>query len=553
MKSPFLAVAPLLIAGSIEPAEAAIRSATAPQGQRLFAPLAETRSIDGTGNNLANTDMGSTFTPFRRVTSTQYADGTGSPSGAARPSARRISNFVFTQSQSVPAQSGISDLFWQWGQFLDHDITETPLADPAEPFNIAVPTGDPWFDPAGTGIEEIPLSRSAPEFVNGVREQINAITSWIDASQVYGSDTERAEFIRAFDGSGRLKSSAGDLLPFNTDGLHNAPTDHDPSFFLAGDIRANEQVGLTALHTLWMREHNYWAGFIRDEDRRWQASGAAGSEPYLTGDEIYELARGMVSAEMQIITYREWLPILLGPGVLGLDSVYRPGLNAAISNEFATAAFRIGHTMLSSQLLRLDSQGAPSAEGHLSLADAFFAPHEITANGIDSVLQGLITQNAQSLDMKLIDDVRNLLFGAPGTGGLDLGSLNLQRGRDHGIASYSQARRDLGLGAPLTFADIDGEPMVIRSLTKVARTPEDLDLWVGGLSESPIAGGLVGETLHTLIVEQFEALRDGDRLWYSRQLPSSLVQLAEEQSMATVLTRNSATVVSASPTPFLVE
>ena len=117
----------------------------------------------------------------------------------------------------------------------------------------------------------------------------------------------------------------------------------------------------------------------------------------------------------------------------------------------------------------------------------------------------------------------------------------------------SQTRRDLGLVAPFNFSDMNGEPTVIRSLTTVARTPEDLDLWVGGLAEAPVAGGLVGETLQVLIVEQFEALWDGDRLWYTRQLPSSLVQLAEAQSMATVLSRNSGVVVSASSTPFLVE
>ena len=55
----------------------------------------------------------------------------------------------------------ITDLFVEWGQFLDHDLDLTLIADPAEPFPIDVPTGDPWFDPTATGTATIPLSRSA--------------------------------------------------------------------------------------------------------------------------------------------------------------------------------------------------------------------------------------------------------------------------------------------------------------------------------------------------------------------------------------------------------
>ncbi|MEM8709925.1 MAG: peroxidase family protein, partial [Planctomycetota bacterium] len=559
MQSPFLVVPLLSMAVSADPNPPSLQRGGSSPGERLFAPLDEVRTIDGTGNNLGDPAMGSTFTPFRRITSVAYEDGAGMPAGEGRPSARRISNAVFAQDGSIPAESGISDLFWQWGQFLDHDITETPTADPVESFPISVPTGDVWFDPAGTGTQEIPLSRSFPLYLSGIREQINVLTAWIDASQVYGSDEERAAALRTNDGTGRLKTSAGDLLPFNEDGLHNAPSDDATNFFLAGDIRANEQVGLTAMHTLWVREHNYWAERIAEEDREYQdgrrdGSGRGdggrgggrrltqddlrgGGSPPLTGDQIYELARAMVSAEMQIITYREWLPILVGPDVLGLDSVYRPELEAGISNEFATAAFRIGHTMLSPDILRVDRRGDMISAGHLSLADAFFAPHEIIATGIDPVLRGQTAQNAQALDLMLIDEIRNLLFGPPGSGGLDLGSLNLQRGRDHGLPSYCQARRDLGLGAPAGFDAMNGNPAVIRELTQVARTPEDLDLWVGGLAEPAVDGGLVGETLQAILVEQFLALRDGDRLWYSRQLSSDLVELAEEQSMERVLRR----------------
>ncbi|MFT5731977.1 MAG: peroxidase [Planctomycetota bacterium] len=577
MQAPLLLVPLLSMAGAPEPAVSAMQSPGAHHGTRPFAPLVEPRTIDGTGNHAEDPSRGSTFIPFRRLGSLDYADGTDAPAGAKRPSARFISNGVFAQQGSIPAPSGISDLFWQWGQFLDHDVTETPIADPAESFPIAVPSGDVWFDPFGAGGAEIPLSRSFPLYVAGVREQINAITAWLDGSQVYGSDAERAEALRTHDGTGRLKMSRGDLLPFNVEGLHNAPSDSDTSLFLAGDIRANEQVGLTVMHTLFMREHNYWAERIAEEDREWrlgQLQGGGhggggngggngrslsqdgfrrGGAPPLSGDQIYELARAMVSAEIQIITYREWLPILMGPGALGLDSSYRPELNGSISNEFAAAAFRIGHTMLSSDLERLDRRGRVIPEGHLSLAEAFFAPGEVIATGIDPVLRGLTSQPAEALDMMLIDEVRNLLFGPPGSGGLDLGALNVQRGRDHGLPSYCQFRRDLGLGAPNAFAEMSSSVEIRENLARISRTPEGLDLWVGALAEDARPGALVGETLHAILYEQFVALRDGDRLWYSRQLTPELVELAEGQSMSLILRRNSGLRGSFIASPFLAD
>ena len=162
-----------------------------------------------------------------------------------------------------------------------------------------MPAGDPDFDPFNTGEVTIPLDRSHYNMVNGARQQVNEITAFIDTSHVYDSDEERARELRVLDGTGRLKTSEGDLLPFSKNGLENAPST-DASFFLAGDIRANEQVGLSALHTLFVREHNYWA------DRMLRIT------PSLNGDELYEVARAIVAAEMQLITYNEFLPLLLG-------------------------------------------------------------------------------------------------------------------------------------------------------------------------------------------------------------------------------------------------
>lgn len=212
------------------------------------------RSIDGFGNHLRNPEAGRAGATLLRMALVDYADGRNAPSGGERLSARVISNACAAQDDGgVENDRGASDYLWQWGQFLDHDIDLTHSADPAEAFDVDVPTGDPFFDPAATGSQVIGLDRSDYRLDDdGVRQQVNSISAFIDASNVYGSDAERARALRTLDGSGRLKASAGDLLPFNTEGFENAPSALAPGFFLAGDIRANEQAALSCLHTLFL-------------------------------------------------------------------------------------------------------------------------------------------------------------------------------------------------------------------------------------------------------------------------------------------------------------
>ena len=484
---------------------------------------AEMRAIDGSGNNVRNPHWGRAGVEFLRLTTVDYADGAETPSGGERPNPRDISNSCAANDGSVPNKLNASDFLWQWGQFLDHDIAETPVADPAEEFDIQVPAFDPDFDPQGSGVMTIPLNRSFYHMINGVRQQVNEITAYVDASNVYGSDEERALELRTLDGTGRLKTSEGDLLPFNLAGMDNAPGP-DPSFFLAGDVRANEQVGLIAMHTLFVREHNYWADRFSNQN--------------YTGDDAYEMARAIVGAEMQAISYNEFLPLLLGQNGLRPYRGYRGHINAGLGNAFAAAAFRVGHTMLSSELLRLDRRGRPLPEGHISLADSFFNPQEILDHGIEPYLRGLASQVCQQIDALVIDDVRNFLFGPPGAGGFDLASLNIQRGRDHGLPDYNQIRRDYGLSPAHSFADISRDPQTQEDLAAVYDSPNQVDLWVGGLAEDHLPGTLMGETFTRIIADQFERLRDGDRFWYKRYFSPAVADFIDTQTLAVIIRRN---------------
>ncbi|MEM1423723.1 MAG: peroxidase family protein [Planctomycetota bacterium] len=489
----------------------------------------EFRTIDGYGNNQLNPSWGSVGEAFiRRVPSAYGANDT--PARAGGPSPRDVSNAMCAQASDMPNAHNVSDFLWQWGQFLDHDFAETPLADPPEPADIPIPNGDTFFDPFGLGTLIMPFDRSAYTTGAGSREQINLITSYIDASAVYGSEVHRADELRTNDGTGRLKTSAGELMPLNTAGLHNAEAGPIPSnqFFLAGDIRANEQTGLAAIHTLFVREHNHWADAFR------------ASDPGLTGDEVYEYARAIVGAEMQAITYNEFLPILIGPDALPAYEGYRPDVNAGVTNVFATAGYRVGHTMLSPRIMRLSSDMTEAPEGHLSLRTAFFLPNQLKDHGITSVLRGLAGQRSQVIDSIVVDDIRNFLFGPPGSGGFDLASLNIQRGRDHGLGSYNDVREAFGMARAQGFADVNPDPAVMSALASVYAGPDEIDPWVGLLAEPHAAGAQVGETLRRVLVDQFVRLRDGDRFWYESYLPEHLAQMVERQTLGVIIRRNTA-------------
>ena len=473
---------------------------------REFPEAFEARAIDGWGNNANQPELGTTGSNLLRRAGVSYEYGLTAAPPSDLPGARFLSNVLSAQSEPTRNSAGATDLVWQWGQFLDHDISLTPERAPTERLSILVPRGDPIFDPFRSGARTISFNRSEFDPSTGrgpdnPREQVNRITAFIDASNVYGSDARRTRALRTNDGTGRLNtSSSGRFLPYNEERFANDDGGTARrGLFLAGDVRANEQVGLTALHTLFVREHNRLAAAIASEHRE------------LTGNEIFELARKIVGAQMQAITYNEFLPLLLGEGALEPYEGYDSEVDPSITNEFSTAAYRFGHTMLSPSLLLVDRFGD---EWEVSLADAFFNPSLLMEEGISGLLRGLGRQQAQAIDPLVVDDIRNLLFGPPGSPGRDLAALNIQRGRDHGIPDYNTTRSAYGLAPARSFADVSSDPDAQDALERVYGDVEYLELWVGGLAEDHAPGSMIGETFHTIIAEQFQRLRDGDRYWF---------------------------------------
>jgi hypothetical protein len=396
------------------------------------------------------------------------------------------------------------------------------------------------------------------------RQQPNDITAFLDASMVYGSDARTADALRTHSG-GLLKSSPGpdgvigtadDWLPFNNTtyfpNVHDAATPADPTasfkiandshlvpnsqLFMAGDVRANENIELTSLHTLFMREHNRIANALHAQN------------PSFSDETLYQLARRQVGAEIQAITYNEWIPAVLGPNALPAYTGYKSNVNPDIATEFSTALFRVGHSMLGDDVEFIANDGTPVREG-ISLADAFFNPPQLQQQGISPILKYLASDPSSEIDNSITDPVRNFLFGPPGAGGFDLASLNIQRGRDHGIANYNAVRVAYGLPAiPDGRWDlISSDPTIQAKLQQLYQNVNNIDLWVGALAEDHVPGTSTGPLIRAGLIDQFTRLRDGDSFFYKNPnmaLPfsaSDISFLENNRSLSDLIRLDSAT------------
>jgi hypothetical protein len=309
-----------------------------------------------------------------------FSDGVGSPAGASRPNPRLISNSLFSRYAREQNSDNIADMTAFWGQFLAHDILLTQK-NSSETMFFSYPTCDRRFDAQCQTIN-MTIQRALCEIpIRDHRRILNFQTSYIDASMVYGATQERANALRTFQ-DGLLKTAPGNLMPWKD------PNDNSPwtamagsgNLFLAGDVRGNENPALQSLHILFVREHNRKARELRLLNRN-----SWGDE------ELYQSARRWVISLIQKISIDEYLPAILGeplPAYQGYDETVDPGIEVL----FSTAAFRYGHSAISSGILRIDAAGKPIRQGHLLLRDVFFNTEPVEQLGIDAILRGLVSQ-----------------------------------------------------------------------------------------------------------------------------------------------------------------
>lgn len=529
------------------------------------------RSADGTCNNFFYPLSGSAGSPLARILPANYEDGISAPVGlqqlldgksfqAPWPSARYVS-WKIVKNLPVEATNNITHMVMQWGQFLNHDLDISPVFDQetcgCSPTLTCIPievhpNDDVFGENSSNKANCLTFSRSVPTCTSNTnkdfpRNQVNDITSYLDASNVYGSSKEMARELRLLKGGllkqgGRLESLKGNLPILDTPDHSGLP------FFVAGDIRANEQVGLTIMHTLWLREHNRIARELMRINPCWN------------DERLYQETRKIVGAMNQIITFNEFLPVLFGPYL----STYLPqyqGYNAfigsSIPNSFSAAAYRFGHSLVRDTFDRLDRDYRRLSIGPLPLQQAFFNPISyFESSGTDPILRGLTVVEPHAVDEFMNKVLTSQLFLEKGDDlGMDLASLNIQRGRDHGLPTYRQWEnfcRRLHPQIQGSFEQDDTES-ILKEVYGDEGFLSGIDLWVGGLVEKRLAGAQLGPTFACIMGIAFSRLRDGDRFWYQNPSIFSLWQRRELQktSLAKVVCNNGDDIPNIQPSVFV--
>jgi hypothetical protein len=446
--------------------------------------------------------------PLIRLTSVKYADGTSTIGNT--DDVARIAAELFDQDGDIPNFAGLSALMVTWGQFIDHDLSLTRDASGefVQVSGLVAPFQRSVFDPNSGSSAENP------------RMAVNEITATMDASMIYGSTEARTSALRAFEGgwlkNGQLTVAGRELLPLSSDENFMAGTGAaEGPVFLAGDICANENALLTALHTVFAREHNYWAVQLAKEYPAWE------------DEALFQAARAIVEYEVQSITYRDWISKLLVDAPLSASPAAPTDDRAGqVSVEFSTAAYRIGHTMISSDVRLIDESGTASRDDALLVRDIFFNPDLLREGHLDDLLRGQMATIAQEVDGKLIDDLNFFLRAPNGLTGFSLAALNILRGRDHGLDSYLGARAqllgDIDVSAidPADFSVITTVPDLQAALAAVYDSVHDVDLWVGGLIEDRPDGAQVGPLFTYILADQFFRTRAADSSFM--QLPDML-------------------------------
>ncbi|KAL8610222.1 hypothetical protein ACOMHN_038917 [Nucella lapillus] len=516
----------------------------------------EFRTADGTCNHISN--YGASIRPVRRLLPADYGNANGAPrtqgrSGQLLPPATHVSRIIHPKLRS---SNLFTFLLMEWGQFMDHDITAFPVAS-EENKNLRCCTSDGHIREFNPESECFPIfldeddtrfgvDRKCMEFSRSVaardknkkklypREQMSSVTSFIDASMVYGSTQQLQNSLRvnnAGDLQAKLRmNEVKNLLPDNgMTGSCRLTNGSNEYCFLAGDGRVNEHPGLMAIHTIYARTHNLIVDGLKSHN------ATARDE-----EELFQTARKIVGAIVQNIQYNEWLPIILDRNtrtifqlMTGSRTSYLPTVDPRMMNAFSTAAFRFGHSLI--------PDGIRIQKEWMLLRNLFGKPQQLF-NNFNAVVQALFSSTSQAFrgDRFFTSQVTEHLFEMEPHSGLDLVALNIQRGRDHGLPSYNHYRKVCGLEVLVTFDDLTWLSTNIRDGYKALYgSVDDIDLFTGMMSEKTLTGAMVGPTLSCVIGLQFHALKFGDRFYFEHSGPQGFtddqLKNLRQVTMASVL------------------
>ena len=394
--------------------------------------------------------------------------------------------------------------------------------------------------------------------------------------------------------------------------------------FVTGDGRGNENIALITVHSIFHSEHNRLVGANKATllENAGTPAGLAFLNEWLVvdvvagfnpatlvwdGERLFQAARFATEMQYQHLVFEEFarrMQPMVDPFIFNNS----PDVNPSILAEFANTVYRFGHSMLTGTVDRLEND-LTTVNGDASQATllaTFLNPQAYLASGVDiatinaNIIRGLSRDVGNEIDEFIVTDVRSQLLGLP----LDLGALNIARGRETGVPSLNDTRAQLyndfgivdlkpyaswaefalaiknpmsvinfiaayGTHASILAAttvadkrvaafelvigtDVNGGGVAADRLAFLNATGayaggklgglNNIDLWIGGLAEKKMEfGGMLGSTFNFIFEYQMENLQNGDRLYYlTRTQGLNILNNLEPNTMTDMVMRNTA-------------
>jgi hypothetical protein len=530
------------------------------------------RTADGSWNNLADPKEGAAGTRFlRNVDFSATYPETGQR--LITPNPREVSLKLLTRPDDADGQPKMTPvpflnlLAASWIQFMVHDWVSHGDVAPKSLITVPLPQGDPAIQRYQQNDLVISTTQADPTRNAGntpdpaATSFINEVTHWWDGSQIYGSDQITQN---------RLRSGKFGKLTLNDDGT--LPVDPKTKVEDAAFMR-NWWVGLSMLHTLFVREHNAICDMLH----------AAYPDPDWDDLRLFNVARLINAAVMAKIHSVEWTPAILPNETLemGLNSnwyglltylwhkgktrktvseinIRNPELGGIVGNpinhhdcvfglsEEFVEVYRL-HSLLP-ETLQLQRRGVTGIDHVAFAASRQRGSTDITQKyAMSDLFYSFGNQHPGALELNNFPRFMQEL-SVPGNAFFDMGTVDIVRARERGVPRYNEFRRQLGLKPIRSFDDLTDNPQVLTNLRSVYDSPpdkvEDLDLLIGTLAEGtrrrPYGFGF-GETVFQIFIVSASRRLQADRFYtdcYNEEVytPEGL-RWIDETDLKTVILR----------------
>jgi len=517
------------------------------------------RTADGSFNDMSIGWMGMADTRFGRNAPLAQTFGE-KPPGLYEPNPRVISRELLARRTFVPADS-INVLLPAWLQFMVHDWLSHGVNDTASPpHRFPVPAGDDWPKPEMTILRTCPDQQRGPADEGRPATSRNAVTHWWDGSQMYGSDRKMQQCVRGAPtgllANGKLHLDETGHLPLDPEAANK-----DPDQELAA-VNGNWWIGLSAMHTLFTREHNAIVDRLRIE------------YPDKDGEWLFQKARLINAALIAKIHATEWTHALLQSptlqyamraswwGMLGeayfkafgrpLHSELLSGIPSspqehyaapyAITEEF-TAVYRL-HSLIPDDY-SFRRHGDDKEVLACTLADLFAGGTTRVHRSVpfEDVLYSLGTSNPGLPALHNFPTHLRKIPEKPEQGIFtDLAATDILRDRERGVPRYCAFRRMLRMSVPTSFQELTENAQWQRELATIYGDVERVDLLTGTLAETKPPGFAISDTAFRIFIVMAGRRIKSDRFLTDDYTPEVYtpagIAWVEENGMREVLLRH---------------